>query len=332
MKHLILRSDGIWWDMMGYRFRISLVSSCNVCRDVSRKRWPCREQTRDQLLRAQHCAASFSSSAAWFTSAAKWTDTKLTGELQVFSLKSSPETCLGRRSHAKDPPLHEACLPSLSTRNVTDIDMDINGPPGRVSTNASEHAMLHNMFFAPPSQNKKSVWCMLKHLKNHHGHALQCAGCVAWPGDAYHVIMSMSKWVDSFLTCSSCNLFFSFCKRVQSCLNLKAPNHWQVNYCHIAPVTCQAAATTVSVVPGMTFSSASIFSSSLGRYGKLLLDEPSSCSRICDPDSRDLYFVCCCTGMNIRTINYMHVYYLILFARCNTWEYQNISFHFHKLF
>ena len=135
MKHLILRSDGIgwdmmgydgilwdmmgydgvWWDMMGYHFRISLVNSCNVCRDVSRKRWPCREQTRDQLLRAQHSAASFSSSAGWFTSAAKRTDTKLTGELQAFSLKSSPETCLGRRSHAEDPPLHEACLPSLST-------------------------------------------------------------------------------------------------------------------------------------------------------------------------------------------------------------------------
>ena len=125
-------ADGIWWDMMGYDgiwwdivSRISLVNSCNVCRDVSRKRWPCREQTRDQLLRAQHSAASFSSSAAWFTSAAKWTDTKLTGELQVFSLKSSPETCLGRRSHAEDPPLHEACLPSLSTRNVTDIDMEM---------------------------------------------------------------------------------------------------------------------------------------------------------------------------------------------------------------
>ena len=143
-------------------------------------------------------------------------------------------------------------------------------------TNASEHAMLHNMFFAPPSQNTKSVWCMLKHLNNHHGHALQCAGCVAWAGDAYHVIISMSKWVDSFLTCSSCNLFFSFCERVQSCLNLKALNHWQVNYCHIAPVTCQAAATTVSVMPGMTFPSASIFSSSLGKYGKILLDKPSS--------------------------------------------------------
>ena len=217
--------DGIWWDvmgydaviwrdMMGYRFRISLVNSCNVCRDVSRKCWPCGEQTRDQLLRAQHSAASFSSSAAWFTSAAKWTDTKLTGELQAFSLKSSPETCLGRRSHAEDPPLHEACLPSLSTCNVTDIDIGTNGPPGRVSTNASEHAMLHSMLFAPPSQNTKSVWCMLKHLNNHHGHALQCAGCVAWAGDAYHVIISMSKWVDSFLTCSSCNLFFSFCERV----------------------------------------------------------------------------------------------------------------------
>ena len=151
--------------------------------------------------------------------------------------------------------------------------MDINGPPGRVSTNASEHAMLRNMFFAPPSQNTKSVWCMLKHWNNHHGHALQCTGCVAWAGDVYHVIISMSKWVDSFLTCSSCNLFFSFCERVQSCLNLKAPNHWQVNYCHIAPVTCQAAATTVSVVPGMTFSSASIFSSSLGKYGKVLLGQ-----------------------------------------------------------
>ena len=90
-------------------------------------------------------------------------------------------------------------------------------------TNASEHAMLHNMFFAPPSQNTKSVWCMLKHWNNHHGHALQCAGCVAWAGDVYHVIISMSKWVDSFLTCSSCNLFFSFCGRVQSWLNLKAP-------------------------------------------------------------------------------------------------------------
>ena len=123
------------------------------------------------------------------------------------------ETCLGRRSHAEDPPLHEACLPSLSTCNVTDIDIGTNGPPGRVSTNASEHAMLHNMFFVPPSQNTKSVWCMLKHLNNHHGHALQCAGCVAWAGDAYHVIISMSKWVDSFLTCSSCNLFFSFCER-----------------------------------------------------------------------------------------------------------------------
>ena len=171
MKHLILRSDGIWWDMMGYRFRISLVNSCHVCRDVLRKRWPCREQTRDQLLRAQHSAASFSSSAAWFTSAAKWTDTKLTGELQAFSLKSSPETCLGRRSHAEDPPLHEACLPSLSTRNVTDIDMDINGPPGRVSTNASEHAMLHNMFLPrhPETRNEYgacwSIWTIIMRMR-----------------------------------------------------------------------------------------------------------------------------------------------------------------------
>ena len=107
----------------------------------------------------------------------------------------------------------------------------------------------------------------------------------------------MSKWVDSLLTCSSCNLFFSSCERVQSCLNLKAPN--------IAPVTCQAAAMTVSVVPGTTFSSESIFSSFLGKYGKLLLDEPSSCSRISDLDSGDIHFVCCCTGMNIPTINYI---------------------------
>ena len=38
----------------------------------------------------------------------------------------------------------------------TDIDMDINGPPGRVSTNASEHAMLHNMFLPrhPETRNE----------------------------------------------------------------------------------------------------------------------------------------------------------------------------------
>ena len=171
MKQYETSDFEVRWDMMGYRFRISLVNLCNVCRDVSRKCWPCREQTRDQLLRAQHSAASFSSSAAWFTSAAKWTDTKLTGELQAFSLKSSPETCLGRRSHAEDPPLHEACLPSLSTRNVTDIDMDINGPPGRVSTNASEHAMLHNMLLPrhPKTRNQYgacwSIWTIIMGMR-----------------------------------------------------------------------------------------------------------------------------------------------------------------------
>ena len=82
-----------------------------------------------------------------------------------------PETCLGRRSHAEDPPLHEACLPSLSTRNVTDIDMDINGPPGRVSTNASEHAMLHNMFLPrhPETRNEYgacwSIWTIIMRMR-----------------------------------------------------------------------------------------------------------------------------------------------------------------------
>ena len=91
------------------------------------------------------------------------------------------ETCLGRRSHAEDPPLHEACLPSLSTCNVTDIDIGTNGPPGRVSTNASEHAMLHSMLFAPPSQNTKSVWCMLKHLNTSWAcTAMRWLYCLSW--------------------------------------------------------------------------------------------------------------------------------------------------------
>ena len=93
-------------------------------------------------------------------------------------------------------------------------------------------------------------------------------------------------------------------------IKFEGPNHCTVNSCHIALVICQAAATTVSVVPGTMLSSGRIFSLSLGKYGDVLLDEPSSCSRICDFDSSDLDFVCCCTGMNIRTRNYMHVYYL----------------------
>ena len=295
---------------MGYRFRISLVNSCNVCRDVSRKHWPCREQTRDQLLRAQHSAASFSSSAAWFTSAAKWTDTKLTGELQVFSLKSSPETCLGRRSHAEDPPLHEACLPSLSTRNVTDIDMEWHGHRWSSRSGLDKcfwtcNAAQHVFCTAIPKQE-----IIMVHVDAFEQSSWACAAmrwlcCLSW-GCLSCNYFSMSKWVDSFLTCSSCNLFFSFCKRVQSCLNLKAPNHWQVNYCHIALVTGQAAATTVSVVPGMTFS------------GKVLLNERSSCSRICDLDSRDLHYVLLLDWYE-HPNHKLHA--CVLFASCNTWEY-----------
>ena len=91
-----------------------------------------------------------------------------------------------------------------------------------------------------------------------------------------------------------------------------------MNYCHIAPVTGQAAATTVSVVPGMTFSSASILSSSLGKYGKVLLNERSSCSRICDLDSRDLHFVLLLDWYE-HPNHKLHA--CVLFTSCNTWEY-----------
>ena len=91
-----------------------------------------------------------------------------------------------------------------------------------------------------------------------------------------------------------------------------------MNYCHIALATGQAAATTVSVVPGMTFSSASILSSSLGKYGKVLLNERSSCSRICDLDSRDLHFVLLLDWYE-HPNHKLHA--CVLFASCNTWEY-----------
>ena len=243
-----------------------------------------------------------------------------------------PETCLGRRSHAEDPPLHEACLPSLSTRNVnrhrhghkwssrSSLDKCF------WTCNAAQHVFCpaipkHKISMVHVEAFEQSSWACA---------AMRWLRCLSWGCLSCNYFNVKMGWLvlDLFFL----QLVLLFLRKSSILIEFEGPNHWQVNYCHIAPVTCQAAATTVSVVPGMTFPSASIFSSSLGKYGKVLLDKPSSCSRICDLDSRDLYFVCCCTGMNIRTINYMHVYYLILFARCNTWEYQNISFHFHKLF
>ena len=121
------------------------------------------------------------------------------------------------------------------------------------------------------------------------------------------------------------------CESVQSWLNLKAPTTAQwtavtLLLSHARPLQrlsawCQAQCFLLRASSLRPLAS-------MERYS---WTSQALCSRICDLDSRDLHFVCCCTGMNIRIINYMHVYYSILFSSCNTWEYRNTVSHSNPL-
>ena len=312
--------DGIWWDvmgydaviwrdMMGYRFRISLVNSCNVCRDVSRKRWPCREQTRDQLLRAQHSAASFSSSAAcfasaaWSTSAVKWTDTKLTGELKVFSLFREAVSCWGSTTswsmfafiiHAQcDRHRHGH---KWSSRSGLDKCF--------WTCNAAQHAFCpaipkHEISMVHVEAFEQSSWACA---------AMRWLCCLSWGCLSCNYFNVKMGWLvlDLFFL----QLVLLFLRKSSILFEFEGPQ----------PLTGELLSHCSCHMPGrcndrqrcarhdVFFCEHLLFVPWQIRKATVLLDEPSSCSRICDLDSRDLHFVCCCTGMNIRTVNYMHVY------------------------
>ena len=179
-----------------------------------------------------------------------------------------------------------------------------------------KHAMLHNMFFLhrhPKTRNHYGAcWCI---LNNHHGHALQCAGCVAWAGDAYHVIISVCQngltrsWLVLLATCSSLSA-----KEFNLVWIWRPPttDRWttvtlllsQARQLQRPSALCQAwrfperySWTSEALVPEFV----------------ILIQET-------------FIMFCCWTGMNIRTINYMHVSYLQVAIP------GNISFRFHKLF